>query len=116
MRYVLHSVIALLIALAPAAGLLTMATAAHAQRVPDPGKPIMVAVPCPACKKWIDTPDGKMPRTCPHCGYSFIRKARQTPHPRRAETGAARHRPLQERPLFRRPPQRRGRQTPVRIQ
>jgi DNA-directed RNA polymerase subunit RPC12/RpoP len=53
----------------------------HAQYVPPVGKPVMVAVPCPACKKWIKTPDGKMPSSCPYCGYSFVQQAKPKPTP-----------------------------------
>jgi len=53
----------------------------HAQNVPPVGKPFMVAVPCPACKRMIDTPSGKMPSSCPYCGYSFVQQANPKPTP-----------------------------------
>src|ERR1035437_3089643 len=51
----------------------------HAQYVPPVGKPVMVALPCPRCKKMIDTPGGKMPSSCPYCGYSFVQQANPKP-------------------------------------
>jgi DNA-directed RNA polymerase subunit RPC12/RpoP len=51
------------------------------QKIPMPGKPFMEAYPCPACKRMIKTPDGKMPSSCPYCSYSFVQPANPKPTP-----------------------------------
>lgn len=50
-----------------------------AQNIPPVPKPKMVGTWCPACRRYIDCPSGKMPSKCPSCGYSFIQKAKPKP-------------------------------------
>jgi hypothetical protein len=48
-----------------------------AQNIPPVGKPQMVGFPCPSpsCKRFIDTPSGKMPSSCRFCGFSFVQSS-----------------------------------------
>jgi hypothetical protein len=64
-----------------AAGLLLAPPIGHAQFVPPVPNPVMVAAPCPACKKMFNTPGGRMPSSCPLCGYSFVQPAKSRPAP-----------------------------------
>jgi hypothetical protein len=51
-----------------------------AQNIPAVGKPQLAGTWCPACKRYIDCPSGRMPTSCP-CGYSFVQKAKPTMSP-----------------------------------
>lgn len=60
------------------AGVVAAPPEGRAQNIPAVGKPQLAGTWCPACKRYIDCPNGKMPSACP-CGYSFVQKAKPRP-------------------------------------
>lgn len=58
---------------------LTAPQTAFAQKIPDPGPPVMVGFPCPGCGQFVRTPNGKMPSACPYCRFSFVQQPKPAP-------------------------------------
>jgi YD repeat-containing protein len=53
--------------------------AGPAPNVPMPGNPTLAGFTCPFCRKFVDTPSGKMPTACPLCKHSFTQSPKPNP-------------------------------------